>query len=685
MSILTLDNFRHETRFVLRVSSRDVGKRIVSLAMILAICWSTGARWPVVGIAALVLACEASLMLALRFEPPPDEDVPLWLAVWMWLTNIPSTVFYLAPAAILAAQPQIPLVLAGFLWLFGIFVHVSNSFVALPLYNWSQMVPAFAAGLGVVAISAVNHDGLAAPGLWLVVAGLCVVYGANTIETMATQKELLRDLTAARTEAKARLAALEHLTRHDPLTGLLNRLAFDAGLARLLARRRAGREVAVMLFDLDGFKPINDTYSHAAGDLVLGVIAKRLGALAGEEGLAARLGGDEFALALPGIGSAAGALDLAARAQRAIEEPIAHGETLLRIGGSVGVALSDGRGPPAAVREAPPPLGPDGLAGPAGAAETAVSALCAGADQAMYAAKAAMRVGGGRRAVLYDPADFPPRPSLEDRRRLSEALAARRIGPVYEPVLDLETGDVAGFEARPRWEDTQGDLRGDSQGGAMPPERFLPLIGEFGLQGDFLRAMAEQVFADVEALVAEGLDPGRVALAVPEIALATYSGRQDLDRILAASPRGRLHVVLAISQDVFVARAASMIQDGIGHFRSLGLGISLDGFGTGPASFRHLGEIDFDEIKIDADLVAGLGLDPVADILVKGFASIGRGFGARLVAEGVATEEQRRHLLRLGCRFGQGTLMGAPMPLARVRDRLAGVAADLPPLRVAGG
>ncbi len=642
MSILSWQNLRHETRIVIRIATRGTLTRLAATTLVLGLCWAVGAgRWvPLVAVAILLFEMAACLIALL--EPPSDREMPTWLACAMWATNVGSTVVFLLPGAVLATQPELPLVLAGFFWIFGIYVHNSNVFVALPLYNWSQMTPAFVLGFGVLARTAEAHW---LPGQlmnWLAVGGLSLIYAAQTVDTIRIQKEVQQDLARARTEACARLEALERMVRHDPVTGLLNRQAFDREVEELLSRPN-GRTLACFLIDLDGFKAVNDTYSHAAGDMVLRIVAERLRVALGRDGIAARLGGDEFALAAPDLPSAEAALELAGTLLQEIERPIRHGETVLCISGSIGVTVASGTG-----------------AARTGGNE--VAALCSEADQAMFRAKAAARAGAVRAPVLYDPEAFPARPTLEDRQRLAEAIGARRIRPRYQPVVDLETGATMGFEALARWVTPEREL---------PPADFLPLVAEFGLHGDLLVAMAEQVVADIEALIADGIDPGRVSINVPEVALATLSGRQALDRLLDR-PLLRGHVVLEITEDVFIARSADAIRGSIAHFRAAGIGVALDDFGTGYASLQHLREVEFDEIKIDRSFVTDLGQDPAAEVLVAGLVTIGRSLGVRMIAEGVETEAQRRHLLRLGCRWAQGYLLGQAMPYAELRARLTG-------------
>lgn len=226
----------------------------------------------------------------------------------------------------------------------------------------------------------------------------------------------------------------------------------------------------------------------------------------------------------------------------------------------------------------------------------------------------------------------------------------------------LGTGAVCGYEALARW---QHPTRG-----LLLPAQFLPAVNELGLQGDFLSAMAQHVFSDVSRMVADGLAPGQVSINVPEVTMATHSGRQDLNRLIAAHPGASGHITFEITEDVFVARAGDMIKDSIAHFRREGVRISLDDFGTGFASFQHLRQLEFDEMKIDSSFVAGLGQDPAAEVLIRGFLSIASGLGVMVIAEGVETSLQLSHLRRMGCTFGQGWHFGKAMPVEEVRIRL---------------
>jgi diguanylate cyclase (GGDEF)-like protein len=281
---------------------------------------------------------------------------------------------------------------------------------------------------------------------------MLIVYVLNTFETLHKQTDTQGALDRARKEANNRLKELERLTRHDSLTGLLNRRGFDLSLANLLDRRTPDISAAVFLLDLDGFKPINDTYSHDAGDKVLRTVGSRLAELVNGHGCAARFGGDEFAIVLTDGKDEEAVLEFGHRLVRSIQQPIQHGARLLQVSASVGVSLTS-----------------HGL--------RTVGNLCTAADQAMYRAKG----NHGSKVVLYEAESFARRTSLEDRKILLAAMDRGEIRPYYQPKVDLKSGAVYGHEALARW------VRPDS--GVIPPSAFLPQINELGLQGDFLLYM----------------------------------------------------------------------------------------------------------------------------------------------------------------------------------------------------
>lgn len=629
----SLDKIRYQTRFAVHIATRDIAKRLAAAAMMMLILlWLGYVSTPIV-MSVSIVGYEFCAQAVARHLPDRDDEMSVSYVVAVWAMNCTSVLFYLAPAYLLASEPSSAMLLAGFLWLFGVFVHITNTFAALPFYNWSLMAPSFGAAFLVFWLAAGNAFLPSTDTEWMITTGMMVVYIFNTYETLHKQKDTQRALNAAREEANSRLRALEHLSRHDPLTGLLNRRAFDEELSRMLTARRIGTDVCVFLIDLDGFKPINDTYSHEAGDQVLQAIAERLRGLVGATGIAARLGGDEFAMAFRSVASEQAAMRLTQYVCRAVREPVHYDEKDLHVTASVGVGLTSYAG------------------------ET-VEAICAAADQAMYRAKNA----AGSRAVLYDKSVFERRTTLEDRASIVRAMAQGQIVPFYQPKVDLSTGRSIGFEALARWV--------HPEKGVLAPALFIPEINEMGLHGDFMIHMTTAILSDVEKLLSEGIDPGQVSINIPEVALATMSGRTELDILLGRYARARQHITLEITEDVFIARSADMIRESIAHFRNAGLRVSLDDFGTGFASFQHLRQLEFDELKIDTSFVSDLVTDPTAEVLVRGFLDIAEGLGVDVIAEGVETRKQADHLEQLGCRFVQGYLFGKARPLEDIRIRL---------------
>lgn len=632
MSQSLLHSMREQTRPAIDAVRRDTFKRILSAVLIVGVFVWLGETMVAVALVLTLPTGEFLMRVLLALLPENDQPIPDGPMVLIWVFKFSWILVSLSPSYALAGTGGLPLIIAAYLWWFCLCSHVSNVYAGAPLLLWTLLTPALMIAALFTWRIYQNQSAPHSEMSWVIAAACLMFFVFNLIESMRRQSESSRELRNTQIEANARLKALEHLSRHDSLTGLLNRRAFDDVLANMLGKG-GDDDVAVMIVDLDGFKPINDTYSHEAGDLVLQTIARRLVEVAGDNGVVARLGGDEFALAFRSIRSDRMALRLAAYLARDIERPVTFDQKELQVGASIGVSLAS-------------------LVG------TSIEALCSCADQAMYRAKGQP----GEKAVLYRTESFGHRATLEDRAMLSEALIRREIRPYYQPKVNLNNGAIIGFEALARWVHPVDGLRS--------PATFIPAINELGLQGDFLLRIAEQVLADITTMRDEGLDPGQVSINVPEVALATHSGRQDLEALLDQHPRARQHVTLEITEDVFIARASDVIRDSINRFRRAGQRVSLDDFGTGFASFQHLRQLDFDELKIDTSFVAGLGEDKRNEVLIRGFISMAQGLEVSVVAEGVETERQAEMLAELGCLNAQGYLFGKAMPFDEILLRL---------------
>ncbi|MDG1864390.1 MAG: EAL domain-containing protein [Yoonia sp.] len=604
---------------------RDLRKRVASAGMMVGVvAWSGN---PIAGysIGAVIVIIELSVIVLRHIMPKKDTERALFIGLVFWSINAVSMLVFRSFSVVLVTHSSMALVLAGYLWLFGTYVHVSKSFSFLPIYNWGLMPPAFIAAFVLFYLSSQNEVTAGTRVEWLIAAVLMVIYIANTIETMEKHNDTQAALAQARSEAVARLNELEYLTRHDKLTGLQNRFAFDEALDELLLDDRRIQGLAIYLIDLDDFKPINDSYGHMAGDAVLVAAANSLMRNAGADAIVAQLGGDEFAVIAPNVPSDAAAVRLGYYFERGINAPIRFKDKQLRVGASVGIARSNVN-----FRTA--------------------KELLAGADQAMYAAKA----DPNNKSVLYDRQSFPTRPSLEDRNNLFHAISEGQIIPYYQPKICSKTFKIIGFEALSRW--------AHPTRGILNAREFVPQINDFGLQGELLMHMARHVLVDMAEIHQTGQRCGQISINVPEVTLATISGRSDLAHLINKYAYLKNNLTLEITEDVFISRSGDLVQRAIKAFRDEGIRISLDDFGTGFASFQHLRELEFNELKLDKDFVKGLGVDPKAAVLGRGIMEIGKGLGIQVVAEGVENLGQLDLLVEMGCEVVQGHLSGAAVP-----------------------
>lgn len=560
----------------------------------------------------------------------------IWLVAMIWLTAMIATPVYMHLGVLLTEQGNLALVIIGLIANVGILSQVAMAFTSQPIFNMAQTLPA----IGLVFYQVHQIAGRDWPDTsdrsWL---GLYLVMGffvLNLLENLAHARRTTRQLITAQKQADARSRELETLAQRDTLTGLLSRCAFDRALVKRLAPGKAFRPCAVLIADLNGFKPINDSYSHEAGDALLRTLGQRLIETTPPGTLVARLGGDEFVIVCDIEDVPKDPTEVGQSIMDTIARPVEWQGKLLSVTASVGVAVATRAG----------------MQGPT---------LCARADQAMYHAK----TNRLDTPVLYTTGQFRHRPTLQERSELHDAILRNEIRPFYQPKVDLRTGRIIGFEALARWTHPDGRIG--------PPSEFMPLIEELGLQGEFLSHFSRHVVSDVLCWLGEGLDPGQVSVNLPEVALATISVQRDLIELFEHAGDARAHLTLEITEDVFIARAGGLIREAIARLRATGLLVSLDDFGTGFASFKHLRDLEFDELKIDTSFTADLGEDPAAEVLIAGLMSIAQGLRVQVIAEGVETEEQRAHLLRLGCSLGQGYLWDAALPpheaVARLRTQ----------------
>lgn len=623
-----------------QMNTRDIPVQVGSSLTVCALAYWMGHTGIAIFVAVWVICAEWSTINLFKKRAPfadLDKDQVLLIAFAIGAAN---AIIYLLPSLYLARDPSIAVKLMAVLWVLGVQVYITNTWSRVPIFLYTRLGPTLAILVLTIFQVSATPPVAATQFEWGIALLFVFVFIYVTVETLSHHMKTEWALVKAEAEASARATQLEDSQRLDILTGLLNRPAFDKALNAMLSDMPSeDGGIAVFMIDLDNFKPINDTYSHIAGDAVLEEIAARLKHVVGDYGIVGRMGGDEFICAICDVADADAALNSGRDFLQIISRGIEWNGHQLKVFGSVGIALAQ---PSDSVKP------------------STVSGLCSAADQAMFAAKNAPKSD----PVLYSLDLLGSRLSALDKQALIEAVSDNRLRPYYQPKIDIKTGDIVGFEALARWHHPDGSVRN--------PDEFVEQISELGLRGDFMTSMAKQVVNDIQHMIDRGFNPGKMSFNVPEIALATVSGRRDLHKIITAAPQAAEHLTFEITEDVFIARAADSMQTSVAEFRDLGIRISLDDFGTGFASFHHLQKLEFDELKIDTSFVATLGQDHATDVLVRGFLDIATGLGVDVIAEGVETDEQRQTLMAMGCKTAQGYLFSPAVPIDQAIALLQG-------------
>ncbi|MCF6509550.1 EAL domain-containing protein [Blastococcus sp. MG754426] len=436
--------------------------------------------------------------------------------------------------------------------------------------------------------------------------------------------------------------ALAHRATHDPLTELPNRAQAVTLVTSALHRgRRSGEMTGLLYIDLDGFKAVNDAHGHAAGDEVLRAVAARLRAAVRPGDVVCRLGGDEFVVLVEPVHAEHDLLDLAERLIASVSRPVAVGTATATIGASIGVAVSRDGG-------------------------TDADVLFAEADTAACRAKAH---GRGRAEIFDETLRLQLAEQAELEAAIAHGLAGGEMHLVYQPVVDVASDRLTGYEALVRW---------DRPGvGAVPPDRFVPVAERSGLIRDIDRfVLGEATRQLAQWRAATPVAPGR-----PEPTVAVnVSGRHLADRRIVADVAEALEasglparlLVLEVTETVLVDDPAAY--DHLTELRGMGVGIAIDDFGTGYTSIGQLRSMPVDTLKIDRSFVASA--EPAHLELVALMIRAAHTFGLTVVAEGVEEQAQLARLRAEACDRAQGYLLSRPLPAVEAgallrRDALA--------------
>lgn len=433
----------------------------------------------------------------------------------------------------------------------------------------------------------------------------------------------VRRLQEMRREIKARQHAedrAQHLALADALTGLPNRRQFGNRLLASLGGTAGNDSFALMMIDLDRFKPVNDVFGHGVGDKVLIAFAKRASAIIGTGAMLARFGGDEFALLLPAADT-----DEPARVARRLlalfERPFDIDDVQVTLGASIGISMApqDATDPEELVRRA---------------------------DIALYRAKM-----NGRGSFCFFEADMDAQVQKRARieRDLRKAIADGTVRPHYQPIVDLKSGLIIGFEALARWD--------HPEFGQLEPEQFIGIAEDGGLiiplSAHLLRIAARDATQwPVDTKLCFNIS--RVQLADPLMVLRIL-------QILGETGLSPTRLEVEISEQVLVGDIVAA-KEAFAAFHTAGVRIALDDFGTGNSSLQHLRTCHFDRLKIDRSFVMSMAGSEEATSLVNAILGLSKALGLPVTAEGIENEALIEQLHEGGCSEGQGFRFSEAVP-----------------------
>ena len=575
-----------------------------------------------------------------------------------------------------AMELSIPLAWNPGLVLLSVVIAVGASGVALLLFRTMARLQgrrllvfqAMAALLMGVAICGMHYTGMAAgqfpdgtqcltadalggPELTIIIAMTTAMLLLATLFTLwldarmeSTAAQLNASLQASNVQLQSANEELRKRAFADPLTDLPNRLLFEDRQRHALARLaranhyRIEERLAVLFVDLDGFKPINDSFGHAAGDEILQAVAQRLRQLARSSDTVARVGGDEFLLLLEEVHSIADCIQVSQSILAALAAPFQVVGKELQITASIGIVLYPDHGDP--------------------------EHLIAHADAAMYAAK---RNGGNSYAVFLPHMGSDAAEQLTLQNDLRHAIERDQLALHYQPKVDSRSGNIIGVEALLRWQ--------HPTHGMVSPVVFIALAERFGMIHSLGGWVIEEACRQLAAWQQEGLQM-RVAINLSVHQLRgsglAHSIAQALHRHGVQASQLLCEITESVAMEDTIATQRTFEE-----LREIGVFLSIDDFGTGYSSLSYLRQLPAQQLKIDSSFIRDLETQEASRAVVHAVVNLAHALGLRVVAEGVETEGQRDILLDMQCDELQGFFYAKPMPAERLMawargDRPAG-------------
>jgi diguanylate cyclase (GGDEF)-like protein/PAS domain S-box-containing protein len=440
---------------------------------------------------------------------------------------------------------------------------------------------------------------------------------------------LFSDITTHKEHEKK----LEHIAHFDALTNLPNRVLLADRLRQAMAQTdRNQRLLAIVYLDLDGFKAINDTYGHAAGDRLLMAVSERMKQTLREVDTLARMGGDEFVAVLPNMPDAASSIPMLNRLLAAASKPIETDDIAFTVSASLGVTFF-------------PQVD-----------DVDADQLLRQADQAMYQAKLA----GKNRFYMFDTdQDISIRNHHESLNRIRQALVADELVLYYQPKVNLRTGGVIGAEALIRWQ--------HPESGLLPPSAFLPIIEEHPLAVEIGEWVIDTALTQIQIWHNAGLKiPVSVNIGARQLQQKDFVDR--LRQLLVAHTAISHNSLELEVLETSALEDISHVSDVINACSEMGVAFALDDFGTGYSSLTYLKRLPVAMLKIDQSFVRDMLDDPDDLSILNGVISLAAAFGKQVIAEGVESQQHGDLLLQLGCELAQGYGIAKPMPAEEMLD-----------------
>lgn len=427
------------------------------------------------------------------------------------------------------------------------------------------------------------------------------------------------------TEQKKAEEKIRHAAQHDPLTGLPNRaLVYELGTQLIESAHRHGRMLAVMFFDLDRFKPINDTYGHRAGDLMLQEVARRLRGSVRSSDMVGRLGGDEFIAVLTDLRSESHLEGIASHLLQRLSEPYRIESLELHTSPSIGISIYPGD-------------------------STGIDALIRQADEAMYHAKTS-----GRNNYQYFSDEIRSNTArvFELEQQLRRSLHEHDFELAYQPIIDMRSGRLRSVEALIRWR--------QADGRELMPGDFIAAAEASGLIHQIGEWVIREACRQHEEWCNAGLPSMRIAVNVSPVQFRSPEFRERLLAALDGSISAPDFLELEVTESAVMSRVEQATET-LEWLKALGLKVALDDFGTGYSSLSHLAQLPIDKLKVDRGFVTHIDTDSRSLAITETVLALGQRLGVEVVAEGIENATAMELLRERGCELGQGYLIGTPM------------------------